>query len=84
MANTNTIKKGHWDTQSKNISSEARGSLLPQIDLSKYQPVYSLCVPLQDVYKIGSIGTVPVGGVGTGVLTPGMVVTFAPLNVTMK
>ena len=33
---------------------------------------------LQDVYKIGGIGTVPVGRVETGVLKPGMVVTFAP------
>jgi len=37
-----------------------------------------LRLPLQDVYKIGGIGTVPVGRVETGVLKPGMVVTFAP------
>nr|KAF6433808.1 hypothetical protein HJG59_008870 [Molossus molossus] len=43
-----------------------------------------LCLPLQDVYKIGGIGTVPVGGVETGVLKPGMVVTFAPANVTTE
>ncbi|KAK2112738.1 Elongation factor 1-alpha 1 [Saguinus oedipus] len=40
-----------------------------------------LRLPLQDVYKIGGIGTVPVGRVETGVLKPGMVVTFAPVNV---
>jgi len=34
--------------------------------------------PLQDVYKIGGIGTVPVGRVETGILKPNMVVTFAP------
>jgi elongation factor 1-alpha len=39
-----------------------------------------LRLPLQDVYKIGGIGTVPVGRVETGVLKPGMVVTFAPVN----
>jgi elongation factor 1-alpha len=33
-----------------------------------------LRLPLQDVYKIGGIGTVPVGRVETGVLKPGMVV----------
>jgi len=38
-----------------------------------------LRLPLQDVYKIGGIGTVPVGRVETGVLKPGMVVTFAPV-----
>jgi elongation factor 1-alpha len=43
-----------------------------------------LRVPLQDVYKIGGIGTVPVGRVETGILKPGMVVTFAPANVTTE
>jgi len=37
-----------------------------------------LRIPLQDVYKIGGIGTVPVGRVETGILKPGMSVTFAP------
>jgi len=40
-----------------------------------------LRLPLQDVYKIGGIGTVPVGRVETGVIKPGMVVTFAPTGV---
>uniref|UniRef100_A0A2R9B3W7 Tr-type G domain-containing protein n=1 Tax=Pan paniscus TaxID=9597 RepID=A0A2R9B3W7_PANPA len=35
------------------------------------------CLLLQDVYKIGGIGT-------TGILKPGMVVTFAPVNVTTE
>ncbi|KAL1892273.1 translation elongation factor EF-1 alpha [Ceratocystis pirilliformis] len=43
-----------------------------------------LRLPLQDVYKIGGIGTVPVGRIETGVLKPGMVVTFAPSNVTTE
>jgi elongation factor 1-alpha len=43
-----------------------------------------LRLPLQDVYKIGGIGTVPVGRVETGVIKPGMVVTFAPVNVTTE
>jgi len=43
-----------------------------------------LRLPLQDVYKIGGIGTVPVGRVETGVLKPGMLVTFAPANVTTE
>jgi len=41
-----------------------------------------LRLPLQDVYKIGGIGTVPVGRVETGILKPGMVVNFAPANLT--
>jgi len=43
-----------------------------------------LRLPLQDVYKIGGIGTVPVGRVETGVIKPGMVVTFAPANLTTE
>merc|ERR1711904_278083 len=43
-----------------------------------------LRLPLQDVYKIGGIGTVPVGRVETGVLKPGMVVTFAPAMITTE
>jgi elongation factor 1-alpha len=43
-----------------------------------------LRIPLQDVYKIGGIGTVPVGRVETGTLKPGMVVTFAPCNITTE
>jgi len=43
-----------------------------------------LRLPLQDVYKIGGIGTVPVGRVETGVLKPGMNVTFAPVGLTTE
>jgi len=43
-----------------------------------------LRLPLQDVYKIGGIGTVPVGRVETGEIKPGMVVMFAPVNVTTE
>jgi elongation factor 1-alpha len=43
-----------------------------------------LRLPLQDVYKIGGIGTVPVGRVETGVLKPGMTVVFAPAGVSTE
>jgi elongation factor 1-alpha len=43
-----------------------------------------LRIPLQDVYKIGGIGTVPVGRVETGILKPGTIVTFAPAGVTTE
>merc|ERR1712032_1166419 len=43
-----------------------------------------LRLPLQDVYKIGGIGTVPVGRVETGVIKPGMVVTFAPVGLSTE
>merc|ERR1712183_813107 len=44
----------------------------------------ALRLPLQDVYKIGGIGTVPVGRVETGIIKPGMVVTFAPNALTTE
>merc|ERR1712063_217321 len=37
-----------------------------------------LRLPLQDVYKIGGIGTVPVGRVETGIVRPGIQAAFAP------
>jgi elongation factor 1-alpha len=43
-----------------------------------------LRLPLQAVYKIGGIGTVPTGRVETGILKPGQVVTFAPPMVTTE
>lgn len=43
-----------------------------------------LRLPLQDVYKIGGIGTVPVGRVETGVLKPGMLCCFAPSGLTTE
>jgi len=43
-----------------------------------------LRLPLQDVYKIGGIGTVPVGRVETGVIKAGMVCTFGPVGTTTE
>mmetsp|Transcript_22771 Transcript_22771/g.26763 ORF Transcript_22771/g.26763 Transcript_22771/m.26763 type:complete len:442 (-) Transcript_22771:157-1482(-) len=43
-----------------------------------------LRLPLQDVYKIGGIGTVPVGRVETGVIKPGMTVQFAPSGLSTE
>lgn len=59
---------------------EALDSILPP----KRPTDLPLRLPLQDVYKIGSIGTVPVGRVETGIIKPGMVVTFAPPNITTE
>lgn len=43
-----------------------------------------LRMPLQDVYKITGVGTVPCGRVETGILKPGMLVTFAPVGITTE
>jgi len=57
---------------------------LDQLDAPVRPVDKPLRLPLQDVYKIGGIGTVPVGRVETGVLRPGEVVTFAPTNLTTE
>merc|ERR1712023_271666 len=73
--------------KSTNMPWHTGGTLLDALDNIKppSRPVDKpLRLPLQDVYKIGGIGTVPVGRVETGVLKPGMVVTFAPANLTTE
>lgn len=57
---------------------------LDAIDEPKRPIDKPLRVPLQDVYKIGGIGTVPVGRVETGILRPNMMVTFAPSGITTE
>lgn len=54
---------------------------LDAIEAPKRPTDKPLRLPLQDVYKIGGIGTVPCGRVETGVLKPGMKVVFAPVNI---
>ncbi|KAJ5172196.1 translation elongation factor EF-1 alpha subunit [Penicillium capsulatum] len=75
-----------WEKETK--SGKATGkTLLEAIDAIEppVRPANKpLRLPLQDVYKISGIGTVPVGRVETGVISPGMVVTFAPANVTTE
>lgn len=48
---------------------------------SRLKEVYLMSKPL--CLSLG-IGTVPVGRVETGILRPGMVVTFAPVNITTE
>ena len=43
-----------------------------------------LRLPLQDVYKISGIGTVPVGRVETGIIKPGMQACFGPHGTTTE
>jgi elongation factor 1-alpha len=57
---------------------------LDNLEAPKRPTEKPLRLPLQDVYKIGGIGTVPVGRVETGIMKPGDVVTFAPNNLTTE
>eukprot|EP01094_Clydonella_sp_ATCC50884_P020854 TRINITY_DN442_c2_g1_i1.p1 TRINITY_DN442_c2_g1~~TRINITY_DN442_c2_g1_i1.p1 ORF type:complete len:447 (+),score=136.61 TRINITY_DN442_c2_g1_i1:41-1381(+) len=73
--------------KSTNMPWHTGGTLLEALDnvTPPKRPIDKpLRLPLQDVYKIGGIGTVPVGRVETGILKPGMVVTFAPAQVTTE
>merc|ERR1711939_1011185 len=68
-------------------TSSRRSATTPSPFLSSPPPRPTdkpLRLPLQDVYKISGIGTVPVGRVQTGIIKAGMVVTFAPANVTTE
>ena len=75
-----------WTKETKNGSYKGK-TLIEAIDAIEPPTRPSgkpLRLPLQDVYKIGGIGTVPVGRVETGVIKPGMIVTFAPAGVTTE
>jgi len=79
----NTVKKNENGDEFKCNGTtlyEALDAILPPKRPSKSP----LRLPLQDVYKIGGIGTVPVGRVETGILKPGTVVTFCPANISTE
>lgn len=67
--------------KSKNMDWYSGPTLIEAIDkiAPPTRPVEKpLRLPINDVYKIGGVGTVPVGRVETGVLKPGMNVIFVP------
>jgi elongation factor 1-alpha len=70
--------------EGSNTSCSTLMAALDNIEEPKRPTGKPLRLPLQDVYKIGGIGTVPVGRVETGIIKPGMVVTFAPVNLTTE
>jgi len=86
-ASTNMAWYKGWNTERKK-SGKTTGKTLYQAMDNIEQPDRPLDkplrLPLQDVYKIGGIGTVPVGRVETGLIKAGMVVTFAPAMVTTE
>jgi len=75
-----------WNTEMKSGKADGKTLLeaLDNITPPSRPTDKPLRLPLQDVYKIGGIGTVPVGRVETGVLKPGVVITFAPNNLTTE
>jgi len=77
-------KKTKIERKSGNYEFETLFDALDNIEPPSRPLDKPLRLPLQDVYKIGGIGTVPVGRVETGILKPGMVVTFAPTGLTTE
>jgi elongation factor 1-alpha len=74
-----------WEKETKaKVTGKTLLEAIDAIDPPSRPSDKPLRLPLQDVYKIGGIGTVPVGRVETGVVKPGMVVTFAPAGVTTE
>jgi len=57
---------------------------LDKVNAPKRPTDKALRLPLQDVYKIGGIGTVPVGRVETGIIKPGIIAMFAPVGLTAE
>jgi len=53
---------------------------LDGIDAPKRPTDLALRLPINDVFKISGVGTVPVGRVETGIIKPGMMIHFAPSN----
>jgi len=77
-------KKQKIDTKGTKFEFETLFDALDNINPPVRPTDKALRLPLQDVYKIGGIGTVPVGRVETGIIKPGMVVNFAPAGPTTE
>lgn len=78
---TSAFKGDNVVNKSNNLSWWKGGTLidaLNNLSVPKKPTDLPLRVPVQDVYTITGIGTVPVGRVETGVLKVGDKVTFAP------
>merc|ERR1712127_531833 len=73
-----------WYENKKKYTAKTLLEMLDSIKPPKRPTDKALRLPLQDVYKIQGIGTVPVGRVETGVLKPGMSVRFAPTGLSAE
>merc|ERR1712230_215323 len=84
-ASTNCPWYKGWEKETKaKVTGKTLLEAIDNIDPPSRPSDKPLRLPLQYVYKIGGIGTVPVGRVETGTIKAGMVVTFAPAGVTTE
>merc|ERR1712111_228563 len=74
-------KKQKIDTKGTKFEFETLFDALDNINPPTRPLDKALRLPLQDVYKIGGIGTVPVGRVETGIIKPGITAMFAPAGI---
>lgn len=75
-----------WSIERKEGNASGK-TLIEAIDamLPPHRPTDKpLRLPVNEVYKIGGIGTVPVGRVETGIIKPGMQITIAPSQIQTK
>merc|ERR1711981_794279 len=73
-----------WYESKKKYCQKTLLQVLDTIKPPKRPTDKPLRLPLQDVYKIQGIGTVPVGRVETGILKPGMNIRFAPTGLNAE
>ncbi|MEE9540872.1 MAG: EF-Tu/IF-2/RF-3 family GTPase, partial [Candidatus Thorarchaeota archaeon] len=83
---TSALDAANLKEQTKDFTPWYDGPcLLEALDLVDLPPKplkKPLRLPINDVYSIKGVGTVPVGRVETGVMKPGMKITFMPPNKT--
>merc|ERR1719272_1729759 len=81
LSGENMLKKGDPKTEKNNMPWHTGPALVEALDTmtAPVRPTDKpLRLPINDVFKISGIGTVPVGRVETGVLKPAMNVRFTP------
>jgi len=87
LSGENMLKKNDPKTDKCNMGWYTGPTLVGALDTctAPTRPTDKpLRLPINDVFKISGIGTVPVGRVETGVLKPGMIVAFTPGNLTSE
>ena len=87
LSGENMLKKGDPKTGKDSMPWNKGPSLVEALDtmVAPVRPTDKpLRLPINDVFKISGIGTVPVGRVETGTLKPAMIVKFSPGNLSSE
>merc|ERR1712166_1157419 len=87
LSGENMLKKGDPKTEKNNMPWHTGPALVEALDTmtAPVRPTDKpLRLPINDVFKISGIGTVPVGRVETSLLKPAMIVKFSPGNLSSE